>query len=426
MPFDRRDFLRTSAAASAAAGCALLSAPRPIRAEPARTEDQVLAAVDSGPHREFLAAILAEDSDTISALGRADLSLVHRMHPDFGTPLHVAVSFGKAGSIQALRALHADYNRAAGPQSLTAVRAALEFHDRAVAERMAATMMENGGDVRVSQGDGTSILHACVRLDSADLVRLSLRKGADPNQRDDAGRTPLELARELGLEEVSLLLANESSVARDHTTSRFRYHLDGSSYHHTPNALPMVLVNDFSMAAHGDYDRVREMLLETPELLNAEASWVELPVEAAAHMDRPADARFLAGKGAPVSICTAAMLGENELVKRMLRDDPDRVRERGAHDIPLSWYPVMDGGKPDVARTLLAAGLDPDMAKRGTTALHHAARLGHVEIAGIFLEAGADATLTLESADGPLSALDLAKRNEHAEVADLLRANGAG
>jgi hypothetical protein len=89
---------------------------------------------------------------------------------------------------------------------------------------------------------------------------------------------------------------------------------------------------------------VKKMVIQCGDLLNVRTSWDETAIEVAAHMGNEQLAAYFGDQGAPVSICTAAMLGQTNLVKSLLKESSDRLRERGAHS--------------EVVETLLLAGID--------------------------------------------------------------------
>ncbi|MBO7748577.1 ankyrin repeat domain-containing protein [Paenibacillus sp. MWE-103] len=99
------------------------------------------------------------------------------------------------------------------------------------------------------------------------------------------------------------------------------------------------LVQSFVGSAHGDLDRVKELLEQEPGLLNAAWDWGggdwETALGAAAHMGRRDIALYLLGKGARLDLFAAAMLGKLEIVKALLADDPARKDALGPHGIPL-------------------------------------------------------------------------------------------
>src|SRR5215217_5815068 len=100
-------------------------------------------------------------------------------------------------------------------------------------------------------------------------------------------------------------------------------------------------VDEFVGVSHGNVARVKELLEKHPELVNVSASWVETPVEAAAQMANREIMELLLEHGAPVDICTAIALGRDDRVREMLREDPSLKDTKGAHGIPIMYYPVI-------------------------------------------------------------------------------------
>jgi len=107
----------------------------------------------------------------------------------------------------------------------------------------------------------------------------------------------------------------------------------------TKSALETTLVFEIVAKAHGDLDRVKELLTQEPGLVNATWDWgggdFETALGAAAHMGRKDIATFLLEHGARLDIFAAAMLGEFEIVKAALEAYPDALKILGPHDIPL-------------------------------------------------------------------------------------------
>src|SRR5689334_6582402 len=101
------------------------------------------------------------------------------------------------------------------------------------------------------------------------------------------------------------------------------------------------LINEFVIAAHGDEVKVREMLAEHPDLLQTSAIWTETAVEAASQMGHTSLINFLIEKGAPVDICTAAVLGRHDKVRQFLAQDPANAQATGAHGIPVLYFPAI-------------------------------------------------------------------------------------
>lgn len=103
--------------------------------------------------------------------------------------------------------------------------------------------------------------------------------------------------------------------------------------------LDVKLVQEFVGAAHKDFDKVKAMLTEAPDLLNAVHNlggwdW-EDAIGAAGHMGLREEALYLLEQGARPTICVAAMLGNMEIVKAYINSFPQMKDAVGPHKISL-------------------------------------------------------------------------------------------
>jgi ankyrin repeat protein len=182
------------------------------------------------------------------------------------------------------------------------------------------------------------------------------------------------------------------------------------------------LVKEFVLSGHGNFDRVKALLAEQPELLNVSAPWDETALGAAAHMGRVEIAEYLLAAGAPLDICTAAMLDRRAEVAAMLRADPDLAHATGAHGFPALFYPAIHG-HIETAELLLAAGADVNAGGSGVnTALHAAAGFNQPAMVAWLLERGARHDARGFQDKTPLA---MAEAQGHTEVVARLRDAGA-
>ena len=114
-----------------------------------------------------------------------------------------------------------------------------------------------------------------------------------------------------------------------------------------PPALDSALVQEFVIKAHGDLDRIQQLLTEEPRLINAAWDWGggdwETGLGGAAHMGRADIARFLLDHGARLDLFAAAMLGQLELVKATIAAFPGAHRIPGPHGISLLRHATAGG-----------------------------------------------------------------------------------
>lgn len=107
----------------------------------------------------------------------------------------------------------------------------------------------------------------------------------------------------------------------------------------TSEAIAAATVQEFVGNAHGNLERVQELLSEQPELVNAAWDWGggdwETALGAAAHMGRRDIATYLLENGARLDLFAAAMLSETEIVRAILNAFPAMREALGPHGIPL-------------------------------------------------------------------------------------------
>jgi len=106
-----------------------------------------------------------------------------------------------------------------------------------------------------------------------------------------------------------------------------------------PPAIDPQMVKDFVTNAHGNLNKVKELLEKQPGLLNASWDWgggdFETGMNAAGHTGQVEIAEYLLSKGARMDIFCAAMLGKIEIVKSILTAYPDLKSSKGPHGLML-------------------------------------------------------------------------------------------
>ena len=164
------------------------------------------------------------------------------------------------------------------------------------------------------------------------------------------------------------------------------------------------------------------MLAENPQLLSASYQWNdndrETAIQAAAQVGNAQVARYLLDNGAPLEICTAAMLGQRDEVERRLEEDPRSASATGAHGIPLLPHAVWSGNL-ELVQLAYSHG-----AKSGTTlALHNAVAKGSYEIARWLLE-NAKPDIGSKNFQGKTPLMVATERKDE-KMAQLLSGHGA-
>lgn len=114
-------------------------------------------------------------------------------------------------------------------------------------------------------------------------------------------------------------------------------------------AQPVELVREMVTVSHFDFNRVKELASAHPSLIKAGWDWGfgdwETPLGAASHMGNRPIAEYLISNGAPMTLFSAAMLGELDVIKALTAAQPGIQRIRGPHSISLLAHARM-GGDP--------------------------------------------------------------------------------
>ncbi|MBL8229674.1 MAG: ankyrin repeat domain-containing protein [Bryobacterales bacterium] len=314
------------------------------------------------------------------------------------TPLWFAAAGAHADVVSDLVSAGANVNGAAESPLIAAV----DHSDGLTVLQMIDSMAGNGANPNVRRrSDRKSAVEIAAARGHRDVVRFLVRRGAEASGvADAAGVDPVHFGK--------------------------RYLLDGKPVDRDDTyGLPVSLVNQFVGVSHVDLERVRKLHKLVPVLVNVRATFDELPVEAAAHVGNLPIVRYLLEAGAPLSTCTAVVLGETPLVRRMVAEDARVLHERGAHDQGLMHYTAFADPRIDIAELLISRGLDVDQRGLGQTALHFAARRGHVELAELLLAKGADLNSVSTSRIAPGTPLALAMKAKHVKMVEFLRSRGA-
>ncbi|MBV7327500.1 ankyrin repeat domain-containing protein [Chloroflexi bacterium TSY] len=174
-------------------------------------------------------------------------------------------------------------------------------------------------------------------------------------------------------------------------------------------------IKEFVLAAHANLDKVNTLLEAEPQLLNERyVEFNETALEAASHMANRPIAEYLLAQGAPLTICTAAMLGKIDAVAEFLDKDPTLVHAKGAHGIPLIYHAALSG-ETEITELLLVFGGGEGLEQ----SLHAAVKFGHAQMTRWLLERNAD--ISVQDFQGR-TPLQVATESGYQEIVDLLSA----
>lgn len=136
-------------------------------------------------------------------------------------------------------------------------------------------------------------------------------------------------------------------------------------------------------------------------------------------------AKWLVEQGAPVSTCTAVLLGLADKVNENLAADPLCIHERGAHDIAILAYTAYAKEQAAIAEMLLKAGAPVNALSLAQTPLHLAATKGYIELAEVLLHHNADINAEAKIRTGAVTPLARAILAKQPRMEQFLRERGA-
>ena len=288
-------------------------------------------------------------------------------------------------------------------------------------------LLDGGADPNARDADGETALHLAVRrkeiaplfdnealrwyrrgmpevLDELVIVEVLLKAGADPNERDLDGWSPLHLAAKHVIDPAvveALLEAGANIGARGGRHDAAPLHM--AAAHATDPAVAMTLLDA------GADPNARTKLGMTP--LHMAAARATDPAIAMALLDAGADIEARADVNATPLHVAMARATDPTVAIALVEAGADPNARADAGLTPLHWGVAMSTSDPAVAMALVEAGADPNArADGGLTPLHWAAMLAtDPAVAMALLEAGADPEA--RDAEGR-SAWDLARTNE--------------
>jgi serpin B len=325
------------------------------------------------------------------------------------TPLHKAAGNAPIAVIEMLIAKGADVNAKDGFDQVPLDKV---FQGDDGREEVAALLMRSGTKATVGH------LISAAGAGYVRLAQSSIEQGVDVNGRSWNGRTALHVAANRGQKEAArLLLAKGADV---NARTRADWHADAL----TP-------LHEAARSGHCD---MAELLISGGANVNANDVEGRTPLHAAVAARRYEVARLLIGKGASVNVrdnggdsplYTAVASGDGRIVQLLVQAGAN-VKEKGPREQTLLHTAVLSldsFGATDTVSPLITAGVDVNaLASSDFTALHYAAREGHIRAAEVLLAHGANVNARTASGQTPLH---FAVRRDCDDIAALLVEKGA-
>ena len=257
-----------------------------------------------------------------------------------------------------------------------------------------------------NEGKSTKSLHEAAADGDIEQVKLLISKGADVNEKDPGGKTPLHCASEKGHAEVARLLISQGAYV---------------------NAIGWEMTPLHFAAISGDKKTV-ELLLSEGAHINAKTRQGRTPLFAA--MASPAVGRkevveLLVSKGAKVpELHLAAYLGDMERLRKYLQEEIDINSQEDFGSTAL--HAAANSGRKDIVEFLIGKGADVDPKDTwGLTPLYYAAIHNYEDIANLLLAKGADVNAKDEDGTYTYTLLYYAIWDNSKDAVKLLISKGA-
>ena len=280
------------------------------------------------------------------------------------------------------------------------------------------TLVLQGADVNIAQGDGMTALHWAAERGDLELAKSLLASGANAGAATRIGRhTPLHIAATRGHGAVVRALIDAKADANARTTT---------------GAVPLHFA-----AASGDTESLAALADHGADVNAREPEWGQTPLMFAAAAGRAGAVKLLLARGADAR-ATAKVVD----ISARNREDGAQSRERNARvaaiqrQLAAARAAAAPAGAPAAARGGRGrgdgdSGGEPEPvgyadlvgAQGGLTALLLAAREGHEDTVFALLDGGAD--INQVSASDHTSPLLMATINGHFDLAMRLVARGA-
>jgi len=154
--------------------------------------DLVEPLLDANPPLDVFDAAAVGRTRGLDELLDGEPGLARAWSPDGFTALHLAAFFGQAEAAQALLGRGADVGAIARNANLQVA----PLHSAAAGKHaeIVKLLLEHGADPNARQDGGFTPLHSAAQNDDRESIEALLEAGADPALTNDGGKTPADLA----------------------------------------------------------------------------------------------------------------------------------------------------------------------------------------------------------------------------------------
>ncbi|MHC4205530.1 MAG: ankyrin repeat domain-containing protein [Planctomycetota bacterium] len=278
-------------------------------------------------------------------------------------------------------------------------------------------LIAQGADLNEKDKKGWTPLHYAGWYGQGEVAKALIAKGANVNATDSSGKTPLHVGVRFGARYIrELLIAKGITVDVRDNSGNTPLHVAARWWPVGQNVLELLVVNGADVNARNDKGET-SLHLATP--------WRNTIKQR-----RDIAAAFLLANGAEVNakdnsgripLHFAAGSGNEKVVKLLLAKGADIKAKAADGTTALHW--AARYGRYDVVELLLDSWAEVnDTQNDGWAALHRAAQTGHDTVAELLIARGAD--VNAESKEGK-TPLDFAGLGGYVKLCTLLTAKGA-
>ena len=167
------------------------------------------------PSLDIFEAATVGDAARLTALLRADASLVNAVAADGYHALGLAAFFKRRDAVRALLDGDADPRIASRASGFTALHSAVADDEGPATQEIVRALLDAGADPNARSASGGTPLHTAAFTGNVTVVRMLLAAGADVTAEDGRGHTPLDVARERSRSEAAAVLHDAVLGKRD-------------------------------------------------------------------------------------------------------------------------------------------------------------------------------------------------------------------
>jgi serine/threonine-protein phosphatase 6 regulatory ankyrin repeat subunit B len=276
-------------------------------------------------------------------------------------------------------------------------------------------LISKGANVNEKDEKGWTPLHTVSYNEpykAADIVEVLIAKGANVDVKDVSGRTPLHVAASKGTVIFKLLVAKGANVNARDKRGNMPFHSAAGGQYISEGHLKLLIAKGADINARNDrgftplhfaaftrkrHDKVVEYLLANGANINTKGRYGNTPLIVCAARNRKETVELLLEKGAV----------------------PNHKNDKGM----TAFFAATINGNKEVVELLLDRGADVNSTQwSGWSALHYAARAGKNDIVKLLIDKGADVNAKNVRGETPAH---LAAVQNHKDTVKLLISRGA-